>query len=552
MPENAEIDLPAASSPRPTVAVRPGQGWRAEERGAWRLRWAGWRPAVERVLARLEEGALPDPAALAPLLAQAPEHFALIVEAPGWLFCAVDRVRSWPLYYRPDAARPAVGNQPRTLVDTPLAEAVDAEGLRDFLMCGYVTGGQTVHRDVRQMQAGELLLWTPAGGLRVERYFRYRPRPDNGLATEAAMEGLGVAIDVAFRRAAEQAGGRPIWIPLSGGYDSRLNICKLHEIGYDNLVAFSYGPSGNHDARIAREVAERLGVRWLWVPSTAAPSHRTFHTARRQDYWRFADGFSVLPSLREWHALLELEAQLPDDVLLMNGNAGDFLSGGHVPPVAMPERGLGVEGMLQGVVDRHWSLWGNLKGPQGQAFARARVRRAFPDAAVHGYAPDDAAAEYETWECEERQCKFIIGGQRMYDFLERDWLLPHWDGALIDFWTTVPYRLKFGQGVFKAYLKRWDHKGLFDRFDPFAWRWPMHMMWVVPLARGVGLLAGRAAKDRVYRTLWYWGHYRNAYAPYSYRHYLSRIPNARNPISFYVESWLAENGLDVRPNELGG
>ena len=61
---------------------------------------------------------------------------------------------------------------------------------------------------------------------------------------------------------------------------------------------------------------------------------------------------------------------------------------------------------------------------------------------------------YEIWEYYERQVKFIIQGQRIYDYFGFDWYLPFWDGEAIRFWSEMPLELRKNQYLFKDYLKR--------------------------------------------------------------------------------------------------
>ena len=75
-------------------------------------------------------------------------------------------------------------------------------------------------------------------------------------------------------------------------------------------------------------------------------------------------------------------------------------------------------------------------------------------------------------------------------------------------------------------------------------------MWVLPVAQVVGALLGAKAKQRLYRSLWYFGHYHNIYAMYGFAHYRRTVANARSVVSLQVERWLAENELlDRSPND---
>ena len=235
---------------------------------------------------------------------------------------------------------------------------------------------------------------------------------------------------------------------------------------------------------------------------------------------------------------------------MINGQSGDYLTGAHIPAQLYNAARPDLDVFYDALIAKHWSLWTNLNTPENLAFVRFRVGQVLsenPDRDL-----ETLFAEYEAWEAEERQSKFVINGQRMYEFFGWDWQLPHWDGELLDYWARVPFQHKFDQNLYKDYLTAWNYKGLFPENPAFLWRWPLHMMWVIPLARAVGLAAGRSAKDRVYKFFWYFSHYRNHYAAYGFPRFFATMNRARSPISLQVELWLRENGVIESIDDLSG
>ena len=68
-----------------------------------------------------------------------------------------------------------------------------------------------------------------------------------------------------FSRLTKKLKDKNIFVPLSGGFDSRLVLAKLHEHGYKNIKCFSYGLKNNSDALIAKKVSKMIGVEWFFV-----------------------------------------------------------------------------------------------------------------------------------------------------------------------------------------------------------------------------------------------------------------------------------------------
>ena len=79
------------------------------------------------------------------------------------------------------------------------------------------------------------------------------------------MNKLDEVINEIFGRLTKKLKNKNIFIPLSGGFDSRLVLAKLHEHGYKNIKCFSYGLKNNSDALIAKKVSKMIGVEWFFM-----------------------------------------------------------------------------------------------------------------------------------------------------------------------------------------------------------------------------------------------------------------------------------------------
>lgn len=521
-------------------------GWRPE-------RWAGVEaftagsPAVAReAAARFAGGKAPSVPEIAAWLARQRDSFGLLVESPEFLFAALDKVRGYPLFYAQTPCGLLVSNSAAAVRERAKLDSLDEAALLEFAMAGFVTGSETLCRGLKQLQAGEFLLGTKADGrLTVHRYYRYAPAPEEGRSEAALLDALEALTQCVFERLAADAAGRPILVPLSGGLDSRLILCKLKELGYAPLEAFSYGPAGNFEARAARLVAERLGVPWRMVASDRRAARRLFESPERVAYWQAAVGFSSAPSMREFEALYALRAAdaLPADAIIVNGQSGDYLTGNHIPRGLYENAAPGEDAITGAILDKHYGLWPDLLTEENRARLGARIRSLVAALPASGDPRADAIARYEHWEWQERQCKFVVNGQRLYDFLGLDWRLPLWDGALMDFWARVPFEHKYRQKLYVEYLERYDYRGLFKDFHPTIWRWPRRSLWVVPAAHAAGLLFGRRAKQAVYQHLRWIGHYGNQYGMIGLGPYLRDAGRARNPTSYFVKRWIDEAGV---------
>ncbi len=531
-----------------TVLLDERYQWRSRTQGQLTIHGRGNSKAVDGIAQTLATTPRPGINDAIAALRSADGHFAAIVDGPDYLLACVDHCRTIPVFFAEPAKgkAPLVSNNARQVKAKAGLDHVDELSALEASMAGFVTGRHTLYEGLTQLQSGDLLWHDKHNGeTTVRQYYTYRPDALNNADEAGLIDQLGTATDRTIDRVIARAGGAPIWVPLSAGLDSRLILCKLVERGYDNLFAFSYGPAGNDEAKAARTIAERLGVPWRFWPNRNGHMRQLYASADRADYWAFGDGLCALPNFQDFPTLHEQcrRGELPDGAVIVNGQTGDFISGGHIPKSLWDNHAPTMDDLFEAVVAKHYSLWASLKTPGNLATLRARMLDTLELTGDEQPERDAIIALYERWEYQERQAKYIVNGQRNYDFLGLDWALPLWDRRLVDFWRDVPAEHKFRKRLYRRYLETWDYQGLFRDYKPVVWQWPGATKAVLPLFRLVRLVFGTAARDRLLKNLLYFGMYRYQYAPFGYRNFLRHARNLRNPISLLSRDWLAELGL---------
>ena len=497
--------------------------------------------------------AVTDRATLSAFIDRLDGHFALIAELPGCVVAAVDPVRSIPLYFVQRNGAVYVSAEAETLRAACGLEAVDAEAALALAMAGYTVGSRTLHHDLQQLAPGEYLVAAMGGACSRERYHRYTPWQieERGAGfEEARLADMTLALT---ERMVRQAGNRIIAVPLSAGRDSRLIISALAELGARNVVCFAYGLPGNYEAEASRRIAGHLGYEWHFTPFTPASQRRFWGSAANADYQAFADSDCSTTVVHDLPAIQDLLAHgiVDKTAILVNGNSGDYISGLHIqPPVS---QGLGSmtpkarrDAIVRTIVKKHFRLWQALATPENDDIIGRQLHAELDSIAPGEIGAREAHGYYEYLEFQDRQAKYVIARQRLYEYLGLEWRLPLWSRSYLDFWQTVPLELKRGQKLYADMLRKRNWGGVWGDEWQFPRRVsPRWMRWGVrPLAMAACAPFGRStwhAVDRRFLSYWTDLFAWQAIEPFS-RVALDRR-GARHLVAWHTEAYLRRKGI---------
>ena len=428
-------------------------------------------------------------------------------------------------------------------------------------MAGYTVDVATFYRGVQQLGPGELVLFAGDAAPQRHRYYCYRPwRADKPAYDPArAQKQLAELTLSLIDKTMKSIGDRILVVPLSAGRDSRLIVSAARHLGYRNIRTFAYGHPGNHEAKASRTIAERLGLPWRFVPSGIGAMRRYFESETHAAYLAFSDTLQSVPFVQDLMqiAALKKDGYIPADAVICNGNSGDYISGAHIvaemrapaPHLSAEERLARITGAL---FKKHFALWTALQTPDNRARIERQLRASLARADATLGDPADDYGLYEYAEFQDRQCKFVITGQRIYEFLGHDWRLPLWDKAYLDFFERIPPAGKIGQKLYADMLVAENWGGVWRDVPVNAKTVRPH--WIRPLRLAAKLAHAPLGRDawhrfeRRYFQYWMAGGGQAAIRPY--RVVAADRRGGRNAISWLTEDYLAGHNLDYAGGRL--
>lgn len=385
--------------------------------------------------------------------------FAMVHQMDGQSLLAVDHVRSFPLFYGAGANELYVSDDPHWIRRKLNEYGVDELSAAEFMLAGYVTGGDTLSPGVKQLQAGEALAIQFASGrfhATPARYYEHVRGPIFDGSREQLLTRLDGALRGPFERLIHIARGRTLVVPLSGGCDSRLVVLMLKRLGYDKIVTFSYGREGNEESRLSKSVASSLGIPWEFVPYSKDSWRKWRSSEEWNAYCHVADGLSSVPHIQDWPAVWELGEQqlIPKDSIFVPGHLAAHLLRYPGYPAAWTKPGVVTEGdVFKSVCEAFytWRDWSHVsRGLRLSLFEKMRrllgTRRS--------YTTEQATEAYERWWWQGYEAKHVINSVRVYDFWGYDWWLPLWDLEIAGFWNRVSVAHRLEKNLQRAHLQR--------------------------------------------------------------------------------------------------
>ena len=264
--------------------------------------------------------------------------------------------------------------------------------------------------------------------------------------------------------------------------------------------------------------------------------------------FNFSDGLSTLPNFQEFIPVWELSKKYKKtkDYLIVNGQTGDFITGGHIPEKLFLKNAK-FDNLIDEILKDHFSLWKNKVNNERFNILVKNLIIKIQSQFNGNNEITNLADLYEIWEYKERQVKFIVQGQRIYDYFGFDWYLPFWDGDFVRFWSKIPLEFRKNKSLYNQFLNSWNFNGLFSDYKPTIKAYdgfPYNL--ITFLLMGMKIIFGEKIRNRVSKYFDYYSRYGKHYHVFDKIEFLKQRHNFRNPISLYQKKWFEHLKIDSK------
>ncbi|MBT5399521.1 hypothetical protein HOL24_03145 [bacterium] len=479
-------------------------------------------------------------------------NFAIVIETDIWIIAVVDKICTIPIFIFEREDGIAISNHAPLLKNKYNINNLNLSAGLEISMSGYTVGNKTLYQGLERLEGGECVIYHNNILLR-EYYYTYSPwkasvRSKSKLAKDFTDTCISTLINLK-----NSANGRQIVIPLSAGNDSRLIASGLKELGVKNVVCFSYGRKGNFETPISKVIAEKLGYKWLYLTTSIKNKGSFFKSDVYKEYVLEFESYGSIPSVQEVYevSLLKQNPLINDDAIIVNGNSGDFISGGHVSTI------LDVKYAPKNIdevnwtvfLNKHYSLWQDLRTEVNDSYIVSELKKVFLSRST-------ALIDFEKYhyaimesiECIGRQSRYVIGQQRIYEYFGYEWRLPLWSDEMLNFWESVPYEYKVGQNLYIETLRKnnWGSVWLDIKVNDKEIN-PYFLRWTRALLKFLSIPLGKKKWHRLEKNiLEYFMHPSNAPSAVPYLNMLFDSRGHRNTNSWLADKMLKKHGLGSR------
>lgn len=373
--------------------------------------------------------------------------FTVIIKVGNCTYMASDTTRIFPLFYTLNENHFSVSDDIEFLKKSNNLTEIDKQSAKEFESLGHTMGNKTLLKNIYQLQSSEYLIFKKNTLIKQGFYFNYSTVKTFDFTYDELKKKTAYAFENAFKRLTTSLNNRPVALPLSGGYDSRLIAVMLKKNNYTNVTCYTYGKKGNHEIENSRRTANELGFKWIFIEYTDELLNNYINSDLFKQFTSYTCKHTSMPSLQGYFAVKHLTENnlISKDSIFIPGYAGDLLGGSQ----------------YMKVIPQDIKTYDISKLILKEKFAHNKINKETTIKGIEhllvnfdsNYRKKLPATVFEDYDIKEKFSKIIFKTANLYTFFGYEHRFPFWDTELLGFFKDVPSTHKKVKYLYDDVLK---------------------------------------------------------------------------------------------------
>ena len=388
--------------------------------------------------------------------------YAFVVKKKDKVIVAVDKISSIPIFFQIDKNQIIVSNK-TTLIQKFKKNKVLKSSLTSFFMSGYTVGNSTIFEDIKRVEPGSFFESTKKKIFKMSKYYEFEPwkykKNVNLKSLQKKYDKINLRVFQKIKNYCEY-NNTGIAIALTAGYDSRLMIAMLNKLKFKNLICFTYGIKNNYELKAAKKISKFLNIQHIFVEINNSKLKKVYKSKKNKKFLKISEqGLSIVDT-SEYVAISELSKKnIFKGRLILNGLSGDFITGGHQLEKFLDPTIDGVQQVSDAIIKKHFKLWEGKNNFINEKIIFSLLNKYFQKIKVKIKKKNNYGI-IEHFDLYNRQSKYSLSRQQVYDYFHFKWLLPHFDREYLNFWQKIEPKYKTNQKFYDTFLRKKNYQGI--------------------------------------------------------------------------------------------
>ena len=386
-------------------------------------------------------------------------NFYLVIWSDDYLFSTVDHIVSYQLLYN-------LNDNEIVITDEIKQNNQNTSTLvKKFIHhSGYSIKDKTLDNRYKALLPCQYILYYKKN-LKISYFYKTDFLCSN---KPAVIEKFDSIISNIFLKLKKKYKNNNIIIPLSAGMDSRFIVSAMKYFDFKNVKIFSYSYQNRRDTITAKKIADYLNYPIELIYLKINNSKKIYRSIEFKKYLNYKNTGNSLNNPGDFLPLYKMLNQkfiLKNTDIIINGQAGDFISGNHIPLFLFDKKNESIDYLVNRTLDyiiyKHFNLWSEKKINNDQLIIRNYIKKNY---FVNISSWENIVSSYEKFEFENRQVKWVVGQQKVYDYFGLNWSLPLWSTSIMNFFmkeTHIDQRKN--QSFYKEFLIKKNYGGVWKK-----------------------------------------------------------------------------------------